>query len=106
MDDMISRQAALDALGNIDCSDGVGFSALKCDAVDDAITVIKESQPVDAVPVVHGRWVHHPEIGWGSTCLCSECGEKTVETVMGEPRYKFCPMCGADMRKDGDGNDN
>lgn len=56
----------------------------------------------DAAPVVHGRWVHHPEIGWGSTWLCSECGEKTVETVMGEPRYKFCPMCGADMRKGGD----
>ena len=57
---------------------------------------------VDAVPVRHGRWVYHPEIGWGSTWLCSECGEKTVETVMGEPRDNFCPMCGADMRKDGD----
>lgn len=56
---------------------------------------------VDAVEVRHGRWVHHPEIGWGSTWLCSKCGEKTVETIMGEPRYKFCPMCGADMRKDG-----
>jgi len=57
---------------------------------------------VDVVTVRHGRWVHHPEIGWGSTWLCSECGEKTVETIMGEPRYKFCPMCGADMRRDGD----
>lgn len=56
---------------------------------------------VDVVTVRHGRWEHHPEIGWGSTWLCSECGEKTVETVMGEPRYKFCPMCGANMRKDG-----
>lgn len=53
---------------------------------------------VDEVPVRRGRWVHHPEIGWGSTWLCSECGEKTVETIMGEPRYKFCPNCGADMR--------
>lgn len=56
----------------------------------------------DVETVRHGRWVHHPEIGWGSTYLCSECGEKTVETIMGEPRYKFCPMCGADMRGDGD----
>ena len=63
---------------------------------------INKLPTVDAVPVVHGRWVHHPEIGWGSTWLCSKCGEKTVETVMGEPRDKFCPMCGADMRKDGE----
>lgn len=41
MDDMISRQAAIDALGNIDCSDGVGFSALKYDAINDAVTAIK-----------------------------------------------------------------
>ena len=62
---------------------------------------VQKMPTVDAVPVRHGRWEHHPEIGWGSTWLCSECGEKTVETVMGEPRYKFCPMCGADLRKDG-----
>lgn len=67
---------------------------------------IEQLPAADVVPVVHGRWEHHPEIGWGSTWLCSECGEKTVETVMGEPRYKFCPMCGADMRKDGEGNEN
>lgn len=71
--------------------------------VQDAIRKAVDAMPtVDAVPVRRGRWEHHPEIGWGSTWLCSECGEKTVETVMGEPRYKFCPMCGADMRKDGD----
>ncbi len=39
--DTISRQAALDALEKIDCSDGVGISSLKCDAVDDAVTAIK-----------------------------------------------------------------
>lgn len=39
--DCISRQAALDALEKIDCSDGVGISSLKCDAVEDAVTAIK-----------------------------------------------------------------
>lgn len=51
---------------------------------------------------IKGRWVSHPEIGYGETWLCSECGEKTTSTVMGEPRYNFCPMCGADMRGDED----
>lgn len=32
MNDTISRQAVLDALENIDCSDGVGLSTLKVDA--------------------------------------------------------------------------
>ena len=41
MNDLINRQAAIDALEKIDCSDGVGISSLKCDAVDDAITAIK-----------------------------------------------------------------
>lgn len=41
MSDLISRQAAIDALEKIDCSDGVGISLLKCDAVDDAVTAIK-----------------------------------------------------------------
>ena len=40
-DDLISRQAAIDALGNVDCSDGVGFRALKYDAINDAVTAIK-----------------------------------------------------------------
>lgn len=41
MDDLISRQEAIDAVENIDCSDGVGISALKCEAVDDGVTAIK-----------------------------------------------------------------
>ena len=40
VNDCISRQAAIDALENIDCSDGIGISALKCDVVEDAINAI------------------------------------------------------------------
>lgn len=80
----------------------VGGCVMHC-GINDAIKAVDAVPTVDAVEVRQGRWVHHPEIGWGSTWLCSECGEKTVETVMGEPRYKFCPMCGADMREDGKG---
>ena len=37
----INKQVALNALEEIDCSDGVGLSALKCDVVDDAMATIK-----------------------------------------------------------------
>ena len=40
-EDLISRKAAIDAVENIDCSDGVGISALKCEAVGDVVTAIK-----------------------------------------------------------------
>lgn len=55
------------------------------------------------VPTVHpeppkiGKWLYKSGMGWGETWICSECGEKTTSTVMGKPRYKFCPMCGARM---------
>ena len=47
-----------------------------------------------------GKWIYHPEIGWGETWLCDQCGEKTTSTVMGKPRANFCPNCGADMREE------
>lgn len=40
-DNLVSQQMVIDVLENIDCSDGVGLSALKCDVINDAITAIK-----------------------------------------------------------------
>ena len=40
MDDCISRQDAINALENIDCSDGIGISTVKCDVVEDVINAI------------------------------------------------------------------
>ena len=99
-DALIRIEDAIKVLCRETCHPGVFCPDNYCAEMWDEFNDVER---VDAVPVRHGRWVHHPEIGWGSTWLCSECGEKTVETVMGEPRYKFCPMCGAKMdRKDGD----
>lgn len=52
----------------------------------------------DAVSVVHGEWKHNPKIGWGETWVCSICGEKTTSSVMGYPRYNYCPNCGSRMK--------
>lgn len=62
-----------------------------CGWLDDAPTV-------DAVPVVHGRWIKKD----GSIATCSICGDRWgVWSVM-----RHCPSCGAKMDgKDGDNRD-
>lgn len=50
---------------------------------------------VDAVPVVHGRWVNS-QGGFWEVSSCSNCGEK-YPTAGNAPN--FCPNCGADMRE-------
>ena len=56
---------------------------------------IAEMPTVDAVEVVHGRWVCLEPI----MCLfiCSECGQRIVSES-----FNYCPNCGAKM--DGDWN--
>lgn len=63
----------------------------------EAYGIIQEMDTVDAVPVVHGRWEWN-----GEAFICSACGNghKGQPTIMGQPMFEFCPMCGADMRKD------
>lgn len=68
---------------------------------NDCITYIQQNAPaVDAVPVVHGRWVHTTteDDDWGGTFhhyACSVCGW----SMGGNPEgwAKFCPNCGAKM---------
>lgn len=56
--------------------------------------LIADTPTLDAVPVVHARWV--------PTCdtlkKCSNCGYDFAPTSM----TNFCPQCGAKMGKDGD----
>lgn len=45
----------------------------------------------------HGEWEYDDRSG---QFICSECeGGVDMPTLMGEPLYKWCPWCGADMRK-------
>ena len=80
MDDLISRQAAIDALYSVD------------EYNSRSVKAIKQLPPIQPK---RGKWIHHPEIGWGETWLCDQCGEKTTSTVMGKPRANFCPNCGS-----------
>ena len=58
---------------------------------------------VDAVEVVHGRWIRHPDdlFPAESTQECSVCHEHEFFTLLNE---NYCPNCGAKM--DGERKDN
>ena len=61
--------------------------------------ILSELPAVDAAPVRHGRWKEDPS-GYGFW-ICSACGFVS-EASAADMLYKFCPVCGADMRKDDD----
>ena len=65
-------------------------------AVGEVISDLEEMPTVDAVEVVHGRWICLEPV----MCLfvCSECGKRIVHES-----FNYCPNCGAKM--DGDGNE-
>lgn len=63
-----------------------------------AFTVIEDDiPPADVRPVVRGEWENMND-DLDFHFRCSRCGEETWQTVMGKPRFKYCPMCGAYMR--------
>ena len=57
--------------------------------------LIDKMPTVDAVPVVHGRWVAVPssDMMTGKAYKCSECGKMRYGSFM--PNY--CAICGAKM---------
>ena len=72
-------------------TDELGFVV----SLEAVIRGIDFSKTVDAVEVVHGRWITHNK-GQNNWCECSECN------TIGSPFWKYCPVCEAKM--DGDGN--
>ena len=62
---------------------------------------LKLPQIIDAEPIRHGKW-----IDMGDYWKCSECTAtqlKKIPTVYGDITWeesKYCPCCGAKMKKD------
>ena len=87
--DMISRQAAI-------------WTIRKAKDKSEAHRMLIQLPNVDAVPVVHGRWIDETFKAWGLVhhpYKCDQCGYHS------EAPSDYCPDCGA--RMDGeDGDDN
>lgn len=70
-------------------------------ACEDAFTMIDYAPTIDAVEVVHGRWI---ENRISATFSCSECGSKINDNRLYawelHPMEKYCPNCGAKMHCD------
>ena len=57
--------------------------------------MLRMLESIPAAEPKRGKWIEGNHANYWK---CSECGEVTMESVMGKPRHNFCPNCGADMR--------
>ena len=98
MDDLISRKALL-----------AEYDRVHIGEPGKARKLMEDAPGVDAVPVVHGRWIGVDSSYWRwahdgghtvehITFRCSECARKSII------KTNYCPNCGAKM--DGERKDN
>lgn len=94
MDDLISRKAVLDALGEPHPMD---YNACA------TVHIVKSIPSVDAVPVKHGRWImmggmKPPEYHHHHQCsVCESYAPMRMPYGTKEALTPWCPGCGAKM---------
>ena len=91
MSDLISRQAAIDAINEY-------MAGKRCDTDGTMMARLINELVIKKLPSAQpksGGWISADAIFGGVPFYCSECGENTRDTVMGKPRWNFCPMCGS-----------
>ena len=106
-DDLISRSAAIKAVSDLYWMDERLLNFKK--EIDAAFDNIKNLPAVDAVPVVHGRWVKvngYYTPGGDPVWRCSECGKGqhvygiehgSYGADVADGQWVACPNCGAKM---------
>ncbi len=73
-----------------------------------ALSCLTNCPPVDAVEVVHGRWIYKDDtvMNWTIKAICSACKCKVAHNSdlafdygleKFEKLHKYCPNCGAKM---------
>ena len=92
MDNLISRQAAIDAYGDWYVEEGTeeGFIG----TVKQLLEGLPSAQPERKT----GTWIDRIA-DYRLLYFCSECGE------IGSDLWNFCPYCGSDMRGENDETD-
>ena len=103
MNDLISRQAAIDAINRLDIpEDMCVFEILS--HIELELGTLPSAQPERK-----GKWIEMGTNKDGTHSIrCSKCGGgyKTrghARSIATKAKYKFCPNCGADMRGEQDG---
>ena len=103
MNDLISRQAAIDAVKKNtfrltfaeeqNCEGHVAWSAeaVYSDAMEGALLDLPSAQPER----IRGRWIEKPHVHGVAYCSLCDYELHTNDT-------NFCPNCGADMRGERD----
>ena len=93
MSDLISRQAAIDAIRK-SASKYTGFMEMEMYTDNDAV------EAINGVPSAYpkkGMWtkIRLTDKDYGARAKeCSSCGSTFFNTI----RWHYCPNCGADMR--------
>lgn len=92
MDDLISRQAAIDAINNALLS-WSHMDEWRDNKIRKAIVDLPSAERKN------GRWINHRNDNGHNIADCSECGS-AIQWFDDDEKPKFCCMCGADMRGD------
>ena len=103
MSDLISRQAAIDALGEkpLDWTEGE-YELGRQNQWEHDVDAIKALSPVTPKPKV-GHWIEIAQYSDGKHKIeCSECkglifSRGHTNSFMVKNEYKFCPHCGKRM---------
>ena len=98
---LIDANALLEKISEV-CKEHFCFRSYQYvrEFVGDISDAVRKAPTVDAVEVVHGRWIpyYYDECPQDADVKCSNCGVYEPYEAMGN----YCPNCGAKM--DGDGN--
>ena len=99
---LIDKDELIEDIENEKCSrcHYLGTSECYSCTIRDIVFGIGQYPTVDAVPVVHGKWIYPDYYGeeFSNTMICSECDFECLRDV-----FDYCPECGAKM--DGDLNE-
>ncbi len=96
--DLIKRGDAMDALQIV----GAWSTKEQRRALSQAYDKLHRVSAVDAVPVVHARWVHEQRYGdsGGWVWRCTACRRESITPIISA--MKYCNACGAKMDAKGD----